>query len=69
MFTRRRILVPAIGAFLAAAFGGGLAGARALLRATRPAPSGTSATRCAQCGATDHGMLDRRCPLAPKVLS
>jgi hypothetical protein len=37
-------------------------------RAARPAGDGTSATRCAQCGASDHSMLDPRCPLAPKVL-
>lgn len=37
------------------------------LRAARPAPSGTSATRCAQCGSPDHTMLDPRCPLAPRI--
>jgi hypothetical protein len=37
-------------------------------RAARPGADGTSATRCAQCGAADHTMLDPRCPLAPKVL-
>jgi hypothetical protein len=44
-------------------------GVNGAIRAARPAPSGTSATRCAQCGATDHTMLDRRCPLAPRVLA
>lgn len=39
------------------------------IRAARPAASGTSATRCAQCGSPDHTMLDPRCPLAPRVLS
>jgi hypothetical protein len=37
-------------------------------RASRPLPSGTSATRCAQCGSADHTMLDPACPLAPRVL-
>jgi hypothetical protein len=36
-------------------------------RGARPAPDGTSATRCAQCGSPDHTMLDPECPLAPKV--
>ena len=35
--------------------------------AVRPATTGTSATRCAQCGATDHGMLHPRCPRAPRL--
>jgi len=30
--------------------------------AMRPAPSGTSADRCALCGSPDHAMLDPRCP-------
>jgi hypothetical protein len=34
----------------------------------RPTPTGTSATRCAQCGASDHTMLDPRCPAAPRVI-
>ena len=37
-------------------------------RAARPPASGTSTTRCAQCGSSEHGMLDPRCPLAPRVL-
>lgn len=32
--------------------------------AMRPAANGTSATRCALCGAADHAMLDPRCPRA-----
>jgi len=32
--------------------------------AVRPAADGTSATRCALCGAPDHTMLDGRCPRA-----
>jgi hypothetical protein len=42
---------------------------RAAVRAARPTASGTSASRCAQCGAPDHTMLDPRCPLAPRVLA
>lgn len=36
--------------------------------ALRPGSSGTSATRCARCGAADHTMLDPRCPAARKVV-
>lgn len=43
--------------------------ARGAILALRPAPDGTSATRCAQCGSSDHTMLDPVCPLAPRVLS
>jgi hypothetical protein len=45
--------------------GDAIAGA---VRSVRPAPTGTSATRCAQCGAAGHTMLDAVCPLAPRVL-
>jgi hypothetical protein len=34
----------------------------------RPTGGGTSATRCALCGASDHAMLDPRCPAARQVL-
>jgi hypothetical protein len=37
-------------------------------RASRPLASGTTATRCAQCGSDAHTMLDAGCSLAPKVL-
>ncbi len=33
----------------------------------RPQATGTSATRCAACGAGDHSMLDPGCPAARKV--
>jgi hypothetical protein len=36
-------------------------------RGIRPAPSGTSATRCAACGSPGHTMLDTRCPAHPRV--
>ena len=42
--------------------------ANGAIMAIRPVPRGTSGTCCAQCGAHDHGMLDPRCPLAPRVL-
>lgn len=37
------------------------------LGAMRPPAQGTSATRCALCGSSDHTMLDPRCPAARKV--
>ncbi len=65
--TRRALLLP-LGAVAAASLLGGLVvSARDAVR-RRPAASGTSATRCAQCGAGDHAMLDVRCPAAPRVL-
>jgi hypothetical protein len=38
------------------------------VRGARPPADGTSATRCALCGASDHAMLDPRCPAARRVL-
>jgi len=38
------------------------------IRAVRPPANGTSATRCAHCGAADHAMLDPRCPAAKRVI-
>ena len=70
-FTRRRLLVlaAAIPAVLAVervhAVVGDLS-ARAIAGA-RPAGRGTSATRCARCGADDHAMLDASCPAAPRL--
>jgi hypothetical protein len=66
--TRRRLLIAtgAVTAFAAAERGTRLASevvGRAVA-AMRPAPDGTSATRCALCGAGDHAMLDPRCPRA-----
>lgn len=64
--SRRGFLAGLLG--LPAAFVGARALA-ALGRAAsfaRPRPEGTSATRCALCGARDHAMLD--CPRAPGVL-
>ena len=70
--TRREIL--RIGAFAPAGFVAGRAAAKvsdAVTRAAsalRPKATGTSATRCAACGAGDHTMLDPRCPAAKRVI-
>lgn len=39
---------------------------RTAAASARPSAVGTSVDRCAQCGATDHTMLDRRCPAAKR---
>ena len=69
--TRRRLLIAAatLPALLAARRGVELAGdaITGAVASMRPAPAGTSATRCAQCGAPDHTMLSTACPLAPRV--
>lgn len=59
-----------IGALMvpAAVLGARLAGAIARSSgAIRPRASGSSTTRCAQCGGTGHAMLDPTCPNAPRV--
>ncbi len=33
----------------------------------RPAAAGTSASRCGQCGSSDHTMLSAACPAAPEL--
>lgn len=70
--SRRRLLVTAaaVPAVLVADRGirAVIDGARAAAGALRPPAFGTSATRCALCGATDHAMLDPRCPAAKPVL-
>lgn len=38
------------------------------VRLTRPQPRGSSTSRCAACGGTDHRMLDQTCPAAPEVI-
>ncbi len=70
--SRRRLLAAAAAApalLLAGrslrAAGGAVGGA---IRAVRPPADGTSATRCALCGAGDHAMLDPRCPAARRVV-
>jgi hypothetical protein len=70
--TRRAVLRAAVVAPVGLAVASAAAAVARLVTATapslRPAASGTSATRCAACGATGHGMLDRDCPAAPRVL-
>ena len=72
-FSRRRLLLvtAAIPAAAVAARAASVASdtIRRAVRMARPAPVGTSATSCAQCGSPEHSMLDPRCPLAPRVLS
>jgi len=68
MLTRRRLLVPLAALTVTSAFSGTVAARRRVMLPGRPATAGTSATRCAQCGAPDHTMLERRCPAAPRVL-
>lgn len=66
--TRRRLLIAAgaVSAFAVTERGVHAASAAVgrAVAAMRPAASGTSATRCALCGAADHAMLDPRCPQA-----
>lgn len=70
--TRRELL--RIGAFAPVGFVAARAATalgRAITRSApglRPTASGTSATRCAACGANDHTMLDPRCPAARRVI-
>ena len=70
--TRRAIL--RIGAFFPVGFVAGRAAAAVSDVVTRAAPglrpqaAGTSATRCAACGASDHTMLSPRCPAAKRVI-
>jgi hypothetical protein len=70
--TRRRLLlgaaaIPAVAAAERAARSiAGVVGTT--VRAIRPQAEGTSANRCARCGAGDHAMLDPRCPTAKRVI-
>jgi hypothetical protein len=69
--TRRCLLLAAatVPALIVARHGAELAGdaIAGAVRSARPAATGTSATRCAQCGSADHTMLDPVCVLAPRV--
>jgi hypothetical protein len=40
---------------------------RGMAARVRPSPSGTSAARCAMCGAGGHTMLDDACPARRRV--
>jgi hypothetical protein len=69
--TRRRLVAAAVAGPALFLVGRGLRRAGDLVdgavRAARPPADGTSATRCARCGAADHAMLDPGCPLAKRV--
>lgn len=65
--TRRRLLALAGVAPVALAVGPVFGWLRAATGALRPPSAGTTATRCAACGATDHTMLDPDCPASPRV--
>jgi hypothetical protein len=66
--SRRRLLAALAGAPLAgaAAVTATRLGANAAM--LRPGAHDTSTQRCGQCGAPDHTMLDRRCPVSPEVV-
>jgi hypothetical protein len=67
ILSRRRLLGWAVAAPAAVATGvvAAQVGRRAGL--LRPGASGTSASRCAQCGGADHTMLAAACPAAPDL--
>ena len=65
--TRRRLLALAGVAPLALVVGPVAGWLRAATGVLRPPSAGTTATRCAACGATDHTMLDPACPASPRV--
>jgi len=64
---RTAVLAP-VGLVVASAAAGVARVITASAPSLRPTATGTSATRCAACGAAGHGMLDRECPAAPRVL-
>lgn len=68
MPSRRTLLLTALSLPAAWAVGRLAGPLTAAAIAVRPPASGSSATRCAACGAADHAMLDARCPAAPRVL-
>jgi hypothetical protein len=69
MLSRRRLLIPLAAATTTYIVAAAIPALSRTVARARPAAWGTSATRCAQCGARGHTMLDARCPLAPRVLS
>ncbi|MEX2184886.1 MAG: hypothetical protein WEC14_10600 [Chloroflexota bacterium] len=66
--SRRRILVAAAAVPVLFAVDRGIRaagdGIRAAAASVRPPAVGTSASRCAMCGAPDHSMLNPGCPAA-----
>jgi hypothetical protein len=67
-FVLRAAAIAPLGLAVASAAAAAARIATATAPSLRPAPSGTSATRCGACGAIGHSMLDRDCPAAPRVL-
>ncbi len=71
-FTRRRLLWAAglipLGLAASAIASGAGDMIRSTARTLRPRAAGTSATRCALCGAVGHAMLDPRCPAARRII-
>jgi 4-hydroxy-3-methylbut-2-enyl diphosphate reductase IspH len=66
--SRRRLLAGLVGAPLAGAAAVTATRLGANAAVLRPGAHGTSASRCAQCGARDHTMLDAACPASPEVV-
>jgi hypothetical protein len=66
--SRRRLLATLAGAPLAGAAAATATRLGANAAVLRPGARGSSAQRCAQCGATDHAMLDAACPASPEVV-
>lgn len=65
--SRRGLLIGLL-AVPAAALGGRVMGVFTTAASRlRPRASGRSTTRCAQCGAAGHTMLDPSCPAAPRM--
>lgn len=68
---RRELLLAAVmlpaGALVGSVATRAAEGLRAAAAQLRPPAQGTSASRCAACGAPDHTMLDPRCPAARRV--
>ena len=69
--SRREVLISAALAPIGAAVGAIVSTAGQVVARSapslRPPAVGTSASRCAACGGSDHTMLDARCPAARRV--
>jgi hypothetical protein len=66
--SRRGLLGGAVGLAVVAAVKTGGNRLGSLVAVGRVKGSGSSTTRCAQCGGRDHSMLSANCPAAPGVL-
>lgn len=65
--SRRRVVAGIASVPLIGVLGAAVARLGSQAAIWRPAGTGDSATRCAQCGARDHLMLSATCPAAPSV--